>query len=1621
VTQADQTVRPSGVQSSIEAGIPIAGRPDAATARRIAPMYDFGAEHDNCGVGLVVDIAGSPARRILDLGLQGLVDLTHRGGVGADPRTGDGAGVLTQVPLKLFAADLERLGHDPATFDPGDLGVAVTFLPADEGLVAAGRTAVEAGMAELGLPMIGWREVAVDPSVLGNTAATSRPEIAQALIRRPEGYSVERFERELMLARRAAERAAAVAGIDGFAITSCSARTIVYKGFCLPKDLPRFYADLNAPEYETAIVLFHQRYSTNTFPTWALAQPFRFLAHNGEINTVTGNRLWMQARKHALELSGDGQTFGREALEPVISMDGSDSFSLDNTLELLFHGGRSLPHALMMLVPEPWEQLPEMPADLRAFYDFHAGLVEQWDGPAALAFSDGVFAGATLDRNGLRPSRWARTSDGLFIAGSEAGTVKVDPTTIVEKGRLGPGQMILVDTSRGVILHNDEIKAGVASKAPWAEWLREHRVLPPAETKAAAPKLVAAAPAGDEDPIAKAKARAQAMRAARAAAAAEGAELPTPDKLTAAGVPKTDGPSAAGIPAVGTKAAPAGGDRSGASRPMRTKADPETLAAQRAFGYTAEDIRLIVQPMAAESKEPTWSMGDDAPLAVLSDRIRPLSSYFRQRFAQVTNPAIDSLRERKVMALDAYVGPRGNLLAQTPEAARLLHLPSAVIGERTFDLITGFDGSNGLKSATVSTLWPVAEGDGALATALDRVLAEAVAAIEAGAGIIVLSDRGVSATHAPLPMLLVVGALHHHLIREGLRNRADLVCAAGEVWDVHQFATLVGYGASAVFPYLALEAGAAFAGQRGYESVDADGMKANYLKALEYGFLKVTSKIGISTAAGYRGAQIFETIGLAQDVVDRYFTGTPCRLSGIGLPEIEQDVRARHAVAYPAEGSGGDRLADQGLVRFRKEGEAHAWSPSIVTAIQNAVNGDRAAYDSYRQLVREQPATTVRDLLDIRPLGDPVPLDEVESAQSLYQRFVVTAMSLGSLSPEAYRTLAIAMNRLGARSNSGEGGEDPEWYEEARRGPDIPHSKVKQVASGRFGVTATYLSLAEELEIKIAQGAKPGEGGQLPGHKVTPFIAKLRYAVPGGQLISPPPHHDIYSIEDLAQLIYDLRQVNPRAKIGVKLVSEAGIGTIAAGVAKARADYILVSGHSGGTGAAPLASIKHAGSPWELGLAEVQQTLVLNRLRSRVRLRTDGGIKTPDDVIVAALLGAEEFGFGTSVLVAIGCDMARQCHLNTCPTGIATQREDLRAKYTGTPENVIAWFEHLATGLREAMAAMGARSIDDLVGRTDLLAPRQRAGRAGMLDVSQLIAEPAPVDQRRRTEDVDHVIPTLDNDILDEIRPALAAGDSVEVRRTVTTEDRTVGARIAGELALKRHHGEASTARVTAHLRGSAGQSFGAFTVPGMLLSLEGEANDYTGKGMSGGEVAVFPPVDAAFERDATGAPQTISGNTNLYGATGGALFLAGGAGERFAVRNSGATAVVEGVGDHGCEYMTGGRVVVLGPTGRNFGAGMTEGLVWVLDEDGGFAARTNAESVVLEPVAEGDDDEVRGLIERHLQMTGSRRARALLADWDGTRSRLKKVVPTAAIELARQRAAEAAAREAEESAVPAD
>ena len=1471
--------------------------------RDLAPLYHADYERDSCGVGLVVSIRGEASRDIVERALGGLVNLTHRGGVGADERTGDGAGLLTQIPHMIFASELARLGA--GELGAGDYGVAMCFLPRNAAQAGWSRTLASEAFAGRGLSVIGWRDVPVDPSVLGYIAGQTQPGIAQLLVRKPDGENAETFERTLLLGRKAAERAVETSGINDFFIVSCSARTIIYKGFCLPEDLAAFYADLRNPDYTSAIALFHQRYSTNTLPTWAMAQPFRYIAHNGEINTVQGNRNWMVARTPTLAMEGG---INAEALAPVVSLTGSDSLSLDNTLELLYHGGRSIPHALMMLVPEPWEQLPEMAPDLRGFYDFHAGLIEQWDGPAALAFSDGVLAGATLDRNGLRPLRYAITDDGLFIAGSEAGTVAVDQARIVEKGKLGPGQMIVVDTARGVVLHNSDIKHEIAGKSPYQDWVAAGRV-----------RLTDYAEVSASTPV------------------------------------------------------------------------ENLLAVQRAFGYHAEDARLIVQPMAGESKEPTWSMGDDAPLAVLSEKTRPLSAYFRQRFAQVTNPPIDSLRERQVMALDSYIGPRANLLVEDSGAAELIHLHSIVISEVQLAEIESMQ-SGKLKAARLSTLFDVAGGSHALSIALDELLVSAEREVRGGATILVLSDRGVDAEHAPLPMLLAVAAIHSDLIRKGLRMSVDILCETGEVWDVHHLACLIGYGASAVHPYLSLMAAASYIGTRGFDGKTVAEVQRNYLHALEYGFLKIASKMGISTAMGYRGAQIFEAIGVSQSLIERHFAGTPSRLDGITLAEIGEDVAGRHHEAF---GIPVAKLPDPGFARFRKDGEAHAFNPTVAKALQAAAaSKEPVDFESYRTLIKDHPLTAVRDLIAIKSAGPALPLDEVESAEEIVKRFIVTAMSLGALSPEAFRALAIGMNRIGGRSNSGEGGEDPEWYDEA--GPDIAHSKIKQVASGRFGVTARYLAMADELEIKMAQGSKPGEGGQLPGHKVTGFIARVRHAVPGLPLISPPPHHDIYSIEDLAQLIYDLRQVNPRAKIGVKLVSEAGVGTIAAGVAKARADYILISGHSGGTGASPLASIKNAGCPWELGLAETQQTLVMNGLRSRVHLRTDGGLKTPEDVVMAAMFGAEEYGFGTSALVAIGCDMARQCHLNTCPTGIATQKEELRKKFAGTPDMVVNYFMLLAESVREVLASIGVRSIDEIIGRSDLLTQKATVGRSALLDLTALFAAPAAYADRKKSMSIKDEAETLDQKILKIAGPAIAEGRSVNVAEQIATPNRTVGARIAGEIAMLHGIDNLPAGTVTAQFVGSAGQSFGAFSVGGMRLILEGEANDYVGKGMSGGEIAVMPSRTAQFT-----TPQVIAGNTLLYGATGGSLFLAGRAGERFGVRNSGANAVVEGVGDHGCEYMTGGAVVVLGPTGRNFGAGMTNGNAYVLDVDGEFPAKVNDDSVEIRRGISGDDALVaRELIERHVKLTHSTFAKALLENWNETATRIWHVIPRASLAL---------------------
>lgn len=1509
----------------------------------LPPLYDPRHEHDACGVGFVASIAGARSHEILAHALTAVVNLGHRGAIDADQKTGDGAGVLTQIPREFFARVLEQQEIALGALDR--LAVGMVFLPPDAAGQTRGRRIVEEATARQGLAFLDWRVVPVEPHVLGEKGRATQPHIEQALITHPGALPAADYERVLYLVRKDVEARAAAEGLDTLYLPSLSHRTIVYKGLFVAQQLAGFYPDLRDPLYTTALAVFHQRYSTNTLPNWLLAQPFRMLAHNGEINTLQGNRNWMRAREAGLESSLWNGC--RELLRPIIWEAGSDSASLDNALEVLERSDRDILHAMTMLVPEAWENMPDMPALLRDFYEYHACLMEPWDGPAALAFSDGVTVGATLDRNGLRPARYVITAGGLCIMASEVGVVELDEADIAEKGRLGPGQMIAVDTERGVLLRNDEIKQRVASQQPYGEWLRRQLY-----------RLEAPPPPHAE--------------------------------LYANGFHRN------GHPGRGTA------ENHGAAEDQAAKLQQQ----QRAFGYTAEDLRLIIRPMGAEGHDAVWSMGDDTPLPVLSHQPRAFYNYFRQRFAQVTNPPIDPLREQLVMSLSTYVGARPSALQETEEHAHLIHLPTPVLLAHDLDRLCAQDHDPAFHHVTLCALFAASEGPDGLEPALDKLCAEAEAAVDGGARILILSDRGVDGEHAPIPMVLAVGAVHHHLLRVGKRLSTDLIAETGEAWDIHHFAVLIGYGASAVHPYVALATVAALPRERGLEELSVEEALMKYRSAVEAGLLKICSKMGISTLSSYRGGQIFEAVGLSQSLVDRAFTGTPCRIGGIDLRQLGAEVLRRHDESFVQQAG---RLRDYGFIRFRGDGETHGFAPAVVKAMHRAVkSGVYTDYEEYLSVAGNRAPATLRDLMQFRSAGPPVPLAEVESVESICRRFVSTAMSLGALSPEAVQTLAIGMNRLQARSNSGEGGEDPDWYDDTSWGVQA-HNKIKQVASGRFGVTAYYLSQAEQLEIKMAQGSKPGEGGQLPGHKVSPTIARLRHAVPGIALISPPPHHDIYSIEDLAQLIYDLKQANPRAQIGVKLVSEAGVGTIAAGVAKAYADYILISGHEGGTGASPLSSIKNAGCPWELGLAETQQVLVLNDLRGRVRLRTDGGLKSGREVLIAAMLGAEEYGFGTSIVVAIGCDMARQCHLNTCPTGIATQREDLRYKAFGEPQTalrretmnakadmVVHYFHHMAQEIRELLASIGLRSMDEAIGRVDLLeqAPCDTSARGSLVDLSQLLAHPDPEGTRplkhvQERNDRPGDAP-LDDRMIEDAAAALERGEPVRLEYEIRNDHRTVGARLSGAISRRYAAAGLPPGTVDVRLCGTAGQSFGAFSTRGLRLTLVGQANDYVGKGLCGAEIAVLPPPEASFAAH----ENVIVGNTVLYGATSGRLYAAGRAGERFAVRNSGAEAVVEGAGDHCCEYMTGGRVVVLGATGRNFAAGMSNGLAYVLDEEGDFPTKVNTELVHLERLSDADVEPLQTLLHDHIAATGSARARDVLERWDYFAPKFRVVVP---------------------------
>jgi len=1428
-------------------------------------LLDPWRERDACGVGFVARADGERTNDILAMALTAVARLAHRGAASND-KSGDGAGVLTQIPHRL-------LGVGPVE----RVALGMFFLPPSARARDAAIDLIETVLVGLGMSVLGWRVVPVDATVLGPLAAANQPAIRQVFVGPPSGpANAQAWERRLYLARRVIERRAASAGLPVF-VCSLSCRTVVYKALLVGTELPGFYADLRSPLFETGIAVFHQRYSTNTLPSWPLAQPFRLLAHNGEINTLWGNRNAMLAREPALAAPVWDRDV--EQLKPVIWADGSDSTSLDNALELLVRSGRDPVHALMMLLPEAWERVPDMHPALRSFYEYHAGLMEPWDGPAALAFSDGVVAGSALDRNGLRPCRYKVTRDNIVVAASEVGVVDLDPATVVESGRLGPGELLVVDTLRNVVLRSADAKLEVAQRCPYRRWT---------------------------------------SRAIR--------QLPTE---------------------VG---------RLGPVLPAE-----ELTARQHAFGYSHEDLRFVISPMAAEGKDAIWSMGDDTPIAPLSRLPQSIYAYVRQRFAQVTNPAIDPLREERVMSLVMYLGRRGSLLAQRPGGKTLLRIEHPVL---LAEEMAALRRAGGAELTTLSATWEAAAGPEELSRALEHLAQDAVAAVRRGGGatILVISDRDADKTRAPIPMLLAIGAVHQRLVQARQRIRVGLVAEAGDAWDVHHIAALFGYGAEAVHPWLALQC-----------LRDEESSADKYRSAAEKGLLKILSKMGISTLQSYVGAQIFEAIGLGPEIIDRCFTGTASVIGGIGFKEIAEDVLTRHQSA--------GALPDHGRVRYRRDGEDHGWSPPLVRALQHG------EYTGFVAGTRARAPAGPRDLIDFREQA-PVPLEEVEPAEDIRRRFISSAMSLGALSPEAHTTLAIAMNRMHARSNSGEGGEDPATYV-ARGDSDRADNRIKQVASGRFGVTADYLVRADELEIKIAQGSKPGEGGQLPGHKVTDLIARLRHAVPGIPLISPPPHHDIYSIEDLAQLIHDLKQVNPTARVGVKLVAEAGVGTVAAGVAKAYADYVLISGHNGGTGASPLSSIKHAGSPWELGLAETQAILLRNGLRERIEVRTDGGLRTGRDVVIAALLGAEAFGFGTATVVALGCAMARQCHLNSCPTGIATQRADLRAKFRGTPEQVIAYFTHIAEDVRRIMASLGVRRMDDIIGRVELLQriDRPETPRAQTLDLSALLASPAqPGQARRRTveRNVRPGIVSLDAEILEQ--------DGTASRVIpIGNHHLTVGARIAGRLA-REHGSQGPGTPLRLRFRGSAGQSFGAFTLPRMHLQLEGEANDHVGKGLCGGEIVIRPFRDAAY----TGGSHVLLGNTALYGATSGRLFAAGSAGDRFAVRNSGAVAVIEGAGDHCCEYMTGGVVVVLGPVGRNFAAGMSNGIAYILDEHRLLESRCNLEMVAVSGLNSMDERVLRKLIQQHFHKSGSARARAILAHWETYRALFRKVAPPA-------------------------
>ncbi|MFI5307118.1 MAG: glutamate synthase large subunit [Polyangiales bacterium] len=1497
-------------------GMSLEQRAELLRAAEEHGMYRADLERDACGMGFVAHIKGHKSHAILAQAITVLENLTHRGATGCDPCTGDGAGISSQIPDRFFRRVCGQRGL--VLPEAGRYGVGMLFLPAASEPQARVTAIVEQICEREGVRVLGWRDVPVDPQACGDLARESLPAIRQLFVTAVRALEPDELERKLYVLRRSMENAVRDAGLaanGGFYACSLSSRTIVYKGLLIADQMPRFYDDLRAEDFETAIALVHSRFSTNTFPSWARAHPYRYICHNGEINTLRGNLNSMRAREKQFV----SDTFGDDIkkLQPVIYEGGSDSESFDNALELLVRTGRSLPHAVMMMIPEAWQQHESMDGQKRAFYEYHACMMEAWDGPASIAFTDGALVGAVLDRNGLRPSRYVVTKQDVVVMASEVGVLDIAPEDVVCKSRLEPGRMLLVDTVEGRIVADEALKTKISARKPYAKWLRENLL-----------RLD---------------------------------DLPEPDPER-----------------------------------LPSELDHETLLLrQRVHGYTREDIRLVVRPMAQNGEEAVGSMGNDTPLAVLSERPQIVFNYFKQQFAQVTNPPIDSLRENLVMSLRTTIGAEQNLFEETPEHCHQLQLERPLLTNAELLTVKGLD-HRGLRTKVIDALFDVSKGGPGLREALDVLCGAAASAIDDGYTIVVLSDRKHDRTLAPIPSLLATAAVHHHLIREGKRMRCGLVVESGEPREVQHFCLLLGYGASAVNPYLAFEIIHSQDQQELLRRLDARSAIKNYIKACDKGILKVMSKMGISTLQSYRGAQIFEAIGLGSEVIDKYFTWTASRIEGVGLEEIANETAIRHHLAWEVPSVLNQELDPGGVYQWRRRGELHMYNPQTVASLQHAVrSGEYKLFKKYSAGVNQlsQKACTIRGLLRFKS-GKPIPIDQVEPARDIVKRFKTGAMSFGSISKEAHENIAIAMNRIGARSNTGEGGEDPARYVPDSNG-DSRRSAIKQVASGRFGVTSHYLVNCDELQIKMAQGAKPGEGGQLPGHKVDKMIARVRFSTPGVDLISPPPHHDIYSIEDLAQLIFDLKNANNRARISVKLVSEVGVGTVAAGVAKAKADLVLISGDSGGTGASPLTSIKYAGTPWELGLAETQQTLVANGLRSRIRVETDGQLKTGRDVAVAALLGAEEFGFGTAALVSSGCIMMRVCHLNTCPVGVATQDPELRKRFTGQPEHVINFMFFVAEELREIMAELGFRTLAEMVGRVDMLEPEQAIEhyKAKGLDLHRVLHKPerpgggllcATESQQHGLQDA------LDHRLIELCKAALDHGQKVRHELPIKNVNRTTCTMLSSEIS--RRYGAEGLPAGTIELlfRGSAGQSFGAFMASGISARIEGEANDYLGKGLSGGRIVVVPPKGASFVPE----QNILVGNVVLYGATSGEAFLRGRAGERFCVRNSGGTAVVEGVGDHGCEYMTKGVAVILGSTGRNFAAGMSGGVAYVLDEDGTFESRCNQGLVDLEGLEPADELAVKELISRHFELTGSSVAQRLLRNWADSARTLVKVFP---------------------------